>query len=144
MSAESFIDGVCGKCKAIGDRCVVGEEPEASGPTTSKATDIVPLGPRTVEETKDAATTMPATTVVTTIETAAVTTEEAATAAISTIAAIGEEEEEICLTVDGGRCVSGPWVWETVPGFTSWWKNCVPMTGEGRNLYDNKGILVSV
>ena len=41
-----------------------------------------------------------------------------------------------CLTIDGQPCVNGPWIWSEAPGIFAHYVNCIPMTGEGRNIFN--------
>ena len=36
-------------------------------------------------------------------------------------------------------CFDAAWQWQESPGVSSWFVNCVPMTGEGRNIFDVNG-----
>ena len=44
-----------------------------------------------------------------------------------------------CRTIDGDFCVSGAWIWSEGPGIFAHYVNCIPMTGEGRNIFNLAG-----
>ena len=47
-----------------------------------------------------------------------------------------QETASNCLTVDGQPCVNGPWIWSEGPDIFVHFVNCIPMSGEGRNIFN--------
>ena len=47
-----------------------------------------------------------------------------------------QETASNCLTIDGQPCVNGPWIWSEGPDIFVHFVNCIPMSGEGRNIFN--------